>query len=82
MNSIIGRNPTIAAPTPRPVNPFSLIGVSIIRLGPKALEQALTHFVRAVVFGDLFPHEENVRITLQFFRERFVQCLTISNFPS
>ena len=35
MNSMIGRNPTMAAPTPRPANPFSEIGVSIIRLGPK-----------------------------------------------
>ncbi len=35
MNSIIGRSPTIAAPMPKPANPFSLIGVSMMRLGPK-----------------------------------------------
>src|SRR5438034_9387990 len=47
----------------------------------EALEQALAYFVSAIVFGDLFAHEENVRITLQFFRERFVERLAISNFP-
>ena len=35
MNSMIGRSPTIAAPTPMPAKPFSLIGVSMIRFGPK-----------------------------------------------
>src|SRR5450631_723653 len=34
MNSITGRNPHMAAPTPKPEKPFSLIGVSMIRLGP------------------------------------------------
>src|SRR5439155_20771816 len=28
----------------------------------EALEQALTHFVSAVVFGDLFAHEKHIRI--------------------
>src|SRR5205814_8833409 len=37
MNSIIGRKPTMAAPTPSPAKPFSLIGVSIIRFGPKRI---------------------------------------------
>src|SRR4051794_18884346 len=35
MNSIMGRNPAIAAPTPNPENPASEIGVSNTRRGPK-----------------------------------------------
>jgi hypothetical protein len=34
MNSMMGLKPYIAAPTPTPVNPVSVMGVSIIRLGP------------------------------------------------
>ena len=34
MNSIMGRRPAIAAPTPRPANPASAMGASITRLGP------------------------------------------------
>ena len=34
MNSMIGRSPTMAAPTPRPEKAASLIGVSITRRGP------------------------------------------------
>ncbi len=34
MNSMIGRSPIMADPTPRPEKPASLIGVSIIRRGP------------------------------------------------
>src|SRR5712692_11135968 len=48
--------------------------------GAEAFEQSLTDFVSAVIFGDFLAHEENVWITLQFFHERFVECLTISNF--
>src|SRR5438094_9201431 len=36
MMSTIGRMPVIAAPTPRPVNPASEIGVSITRWGPNS----------------------------------------------
>src|SRR5881628_3412329 len=35
LRPIIEFKPTIAAPTPRPANPFSLMGVSMMRLGPK-----------------------------------------------
>jgi hypothetical protein len=48
---------------------------------PKTLKQTLTYLVSALVFSDLFAHEKNIRIALQFFRERFVECLTISNLP-
>ena len=36
MNSMIGRSPTIAAPTPMPANPSSVIGVSTTRIGPNS----------------------------------------------
>jgi hypothetical protein len=36
MNSTIGFNPPKAAPTPRPVKPCSVIGVSITRLSPNS----------------------------------------------
>ena len=48
---------------------------------PKALEQPLAHFVSAIVFGDLFAHKKDIRVALQFLRERFVERLTIRNFP-
>src|SRR5216683_1917749 len=36
MNSTIGRRPAIAAPTPKPANPSSVIGVSMTRFGPNS----------------------------------------------
>ena len=36
MNSTMGRSPAIAAPTPRPANPCSVIGVSTTRLSPNS----------------------------------------------
>ncbi len=35
MNSMTGRIPVIAAPTPRPAKPSSVIGVSTTRISPK-----------------------------------------------
>ena len=52
----------------------------MIRLRPEAIEQTLADFVSAVVFGDFFAHQEDVRIALQFFGERFVERLAISDF--
>ena len=49
-------------------------------LGPETFEQALAHFVSAVVFGDLFTHQEDVRIARQLFGERFVERLAVSDF--
>jgi len=34
MNSITGRTPVIAAPTPRPAKPSSVMGVSTTRISP------------------------------------------------
>ena len=36
MNSTIGLRPAIAAPTPTPAKPCSVIGVSITRLAPNS----------------------------------------------
>ena len=41
INSMIGRNPFIAAPTPIPANPPSEIGVSIILSGPNSSRRPL-----------------------------------------
>src|SRR2546423_13183367 len=46
----------------------------------EALEQALAYFISALIFGDFFAHQKDIRIALQFFRERFVECLPISDF--
>src|SRR5437762_4949596 len=46
----------------------------------KALKQAVADFVRALVFCDLFAHQENVRIALELFRERLVERLAIRDF--
>src|ERR671910_950592 len=40
MNSTIGLRPVKAAPTPRPANPCSVIGVSTTRRGPKSCRRA------------------------------------------
>src|SRR6266446_851887 len=47
---------------------------------PKALKQALADLVCALIFGDLFAHQKNIRVPLEFFRERFIECLTIGDF--
>src|SRR2546423_15477454 len=46
----------------------------------EALEQALAHFVSALIFGDFFAHQKNVRIPLEFFSESFIEGLTIGDF--
>ena len=47
--------------------------------GPETFEQTLRNFVGAVIFGHFFTHQENIWIALQFFRERFVQRLPVSD---
>src|SRR4029077_15043729 len=39
----------------------------------KALKQALADLVGALVFGDLFAHQKDIRVALEFFRERFIE---------
>lgn len=41
MNSMIGLHPAMAAPTPSPVNPASVIGVSITLCSPNYLDNYL-----------------------------------------
>src|SRR5947209_16697439 len=48
-------------------------------LRAKTLEQTLAYLVGAIVFGDFLAHQEDVRIPRQFFRERFVEGLAISD---
>src|SRR6266704_1020857 len=47
---------------------------------PEALKQTLADLVCALIFSDLFAHQKNIRVPLEFFRERFIECLTISDF--
>ena len=47
----------------------------------KPFEQTLADFVSAVVFRDFFAHQKHVRVALQFFRERLIQSLAISDLP-
>src|SRR5205085_11154518 len=49
-------------------------------LRPETLEQSLAYFVSAVVFGDFLAHQENIRIALEFFGERFVERLAVGDF--
>src|SRR5947207_3499695 len=43
----------------------------------EAIEQSLADFVSAVVFGDFFAHQKDIRIALQLLGQRFVQSLTV-----
>src|SRR5205809_7244860 len=47
---------------------------------PKALKQALADLVCALIFGDLFAHQKNIRVPLEFFPKRFIERLAISDF--
>ena len=49
-------------------------------LRAETLEQSLADFVGAVVFGDFFAHQEDIRVALDFFGERFVQRLAVGDF--
>ena len=46
----------------------------------KTIEQTLADLVGAVIFRHFLAHQENVRIALQLFRQRFVQGLSVSDF--
>src|SRR5215212_2721909 len=46
----------------------------------KAFQQSVTDFVRALVFCDLFAHQEHVWIALEFLRERLIERLAIRDF--
>ena len=40
----------------------------------------MADLVGALIFSDFLAHQKNIRITLQFFRERFIKGLTIRDF--
>jgi uncharacterized metal-binding protein len=79
MNSIIGRSPTIAANAQAGKSVLADRGVDDAS-GTKALQQSGAHFVRPLILGDFFAHQENIGITLQLFSERFIQRLAIRDF--
>ena len=64
MNSTIGRSPTVAAPTPRPEKPASLIGVSMHAPRAELVEHPFGDLVGAVVLRDFLAHEEDVLVAL------------------
>src|SRR5947208_9242512 len=47
---------------------------------PKALKQTVADLVSALVFRNLFAHQKDIWITLELFRERLVERLTICDF--
>ena len=73
---MIGRSPTIAAPTPTPAKPSSVIGVFDAHLA-ELLEQPLRDLVRAVVHADLFPHQEDAVVVVQLLAKRLVQGVAV-----
>jgi hypothetical protein len=72
---MIGRKPAIAAPTPSPANPSSVIGVSITRLGPKFFQQATRDFISALIFSNFLAHQKDGRIARQLFFKSEVQSV-------
>ena len=79
MNSMTGRSPTMAAPTPTPAKPSSVIGVSTTRIGPELVEQPAAHLVGALVDADLLAHEEDVGVALHLLAEGLVQRVAVGD---
>ena len=75
MNSTIGFRPAMAAPTPMPAKPCSVIGVSITRLGAELVEQALADLVGALVLRHLLAHQEHVRVAAHLLGHGVAQGL-------
>ena len=75
MNSMIGRRPANAAPTPMPAKPCSVIGVSTTRCGAEFLQQALGDLVGALILGDFLAHDEDVLVAAHLLGHRLVQRL-------
>ena len=62
MNSTIGFSPAKAAPTPTPAKPYSVIGRVDHAHRPELVEQALGHFIGALILADLLAHHEHRRV--------------------
>ncbi len=75
MNSTIGFRPAMAAPTPTPAKPCSVIGVSMTRLRTELLQQALGDLVGALVLGDFLAHDEHVAVAAHFLGHGVAQRL-------
>ena len=61
----------------RPEKPVSLIGVSMIRLGPNFFSRPLADFVGAVVLGHFLAHEHDAIVALHFFGEGLVEGFAV-----
>ena len=85
MNSTIGFRPVIAAPTPTPAKPCSVIGVSMTRLAPNSCRQTLGNLVGTLVLGDFLAHDEDIFIGAHFLghgiAQRFAHGLADEPFP-
>ena len=75
MNSTIGRSPAMAAPTPMPAKPCSVIGVSITRLCPELVEQSLADLIGALIFRDLLAHQKDAIVAAHLLGHRIPQRL-------
>ena len=72
-----GRSPTIAAPTPTPAKPSSVIGVSTTRIGPNSSSRPRRHLVGALIHADFLAHEEDAVVALHLLAERLVQGVAV-----
>ncbi len=71
MMSTTGRMPVIAAPTPRPVNPGSEIGVSITAVRAELLHQPGQHLERRAGLGHVLADDEDAGVAAHLLGERF-----------
>ena len=63
----------MAAPTPTPANPSSVIGVSTTRIGSELVEQPAADLVGALIDPDLLSHEEDAVVPLHLLAESLIQ---------
>ena len=79
ISSMTGRTPSMEAPTPMPMKPASLIGVSTMRLGPYFGQQAFGDFVGTVELGDFFAHDDDVGVAFDFLGEGVAEGFAVGD---
>ena len=79
MISTTGRSPSIAAPTPAPTKPSSLIGRVAHAVRAELLEQAGGDLVGAVEDADLLAHHEDALVALELLAQREPQRLAVGH---
>jgi hypothetical protein len=57
-----------------------VIGVSITRLGPELVEQALRHLVGALILRDFLAHHEHALVAAHLLRHRVAQRFATVSF--